>query len=1319
MASPTGNPNQPGGQFLDVHKLFKQQPTPPNQNQISSPTPTGPYSYPPQPTNTQFHHHYHPYQLNNNPPTTNPINPGARLMALLTTEPPTQLPIPLQPTVSSIPATSEYSMPINPRVLIPNHPVSSPLPTSQPSKKLPTGRVLSGDYVVYDVDKRLQGEVQPQLEVTPITKYGSDPSLVVGRQIAVNRSYICYGLKLGNVRILNINTALRALLRGHVQRVTDMAFFREEVHLLASVSEDGRLFVWKINEGPDAEKKQQITGETVVAIQIVVEGAPVHPRVCWHSHKQVKIWEDRKALPLVVLRPHDGQPVYAANFLTATDRPNHINLVTAGPLNREVKIWTSASEEGWLLASDAESWRCTQILDLKSSTEPRVEEAFFNQVLALPHAGLILLANAKKNAIYAVHIEYGPNPAATHMDYIAEFTVAMPILSLTGTSDCLPEGEHVVQVYCVQTQAIQQYALELSQCLPPTPENTGLEKTDSGVYSELNPPNSDGFGSADSVTVSDAPETPTPVSRSESTPTRKYPASSGDSEVPSSPNISGKVSGFTNASDNIEVGLSSSAHGVDKTAFDYSVGRKVDPVPSSIPVIPSLDESLRRNEQEVIQNNVSVVTNPPIVFKHPTHLITPSEILSRTVSSFENCEVIQGMKEEAKVVVSNDDEAVEVEVKVVGETGFVNKVEIDSQREHQKKKTFSSQASSLSSGMVGDCCALSTESLTLVTRQADNGGFTEALNRSPNAGEEEILDSEDVPEKVSELTTTTTSLQQTIPSLKGKKQKGKNVQKSGPSSPSRSPFNSMDSSNESGSNSGVPSMEAAFSQVLLMQETLNQQTTMQKEMPKQMTTIVAAAVTKEGKRLEAALSRGTEKAVRSHFDAMWARLQEENAKREKLQQECTQQIISFISNVMNKDLPATFERTLKKELTSFAQSVARLVTPACREINFYIYCRFISGGDLLSIKFDCFRKSSLVLVGSHMYFCREEWEKKQWHNWRSLLVPNLIPQLRGKSKHSFRLLASKLFSQYSNSAVMPFQCTVISAIGISIKTGLYTIVADALRSTLEASVIPAFEMSCKAMFEQVDMVFQKGLVEHTAAAQQKFDTVHSPLTLALRIRCYFYGDWLYFDKETGDADEGHEAINSASLITQTLTGELAEGQRKLLALSVAGANSNTVNPLVTQLSNGPMGRNHDTAMPIEAPLDPTIELSRLISERKFGEAFTGALQRSDVSIVSWLCSQGILGMVPLPLSQGVLLALLQQLACDISNDTSQKLTWMREAVVAINPADPMIAVHVRPIFEQVYQRLGHTCSTPTTTAAEKSSIRLVMHVINSMLMSCK
>lgn len=54
-----------------------------------------------------------------------------------------------------------------------------------------------------------------------------------------------------------------------------------------------------------------------------------------------------------------------------------------------------------------------------------------------------------------------------------------------------------------------------------------------------------------------------------------------------------------------------------------------------------------------------------------------------------------------------------------------------------------------------------------------------------------------------------------------------------------------------------------------------------------------------------------------------------------------------------------------------------------------------------------------------------------------------------------------------------------------------------------------------------------------------------------------------------------DAINSASSITKTLSGELADGQRKILALAAAGANSKAGNPLVTQLSNGPLAGLHD------------------------------------------------------------------------------------------------------------------------------------------------
>ncbi|XP_068641530.1 enhancer of mRNA-decapping protein 4-like isoform X2 [Aristolochia californica] len=1095
-----------------------------------------------------------------------------------------------------------------------------------------------------------------------------------------------------------------------ISRVTDMAFFAEEVHLLASASIDGRIFVWKIEEGPDKEDKPQITGNIVIAIQIGGDGESFHPRICWHSHKQeilvvgigkrvlridmtkvgkgesfsaeeplkcpteklidgvqfvgkhdgevtdlsmcqwmttrlvsssmdgtVKIWEDRKSMPLVTLRPHDGQPVNSATFLTCPNRPDHIVLITAGHLNREVKIWASASEEGWLLHSDAESWQCIQTLELTSSSESRPEEAFVNQVVVLPHASLILLANAKKNAIYAIHLDYGLYPSATCMDYLSEFTVTMPILSLTGTSDSTPGGDQIVQVYCVQTQAIQQYALSLSQCMasplsPSEPEvaadlDNFLDATEmlaeiDQVHEKMKnmpdpskPPVSVLSGGLDlasvEVAASGAESKQTPATTVDSVP------AGSSSPLPLSPQLSGKLPGLRAVSNGFDQGLEVG----DQSVFD----RIVDAVHANMPDIPPLENS-QGGEIQVGQNNISVVSALPIPFKHPTHLITPSEILCMAVSSSEKTEV-------QDVVVNRDVESVEVEVKVVGEAGTTQHDEFESP-DGKKERAIYTQNQVPLNDTARDCCALPTEILNVEeTRHVEHVSATsEAFEPLSNASEEEAQETANksagkVPESnsLSEIT-------QSPLAGKGKKEKSKPTQLLGPPSSIR-PSNSTDSFTKPGPSSNVPTLEGACSQLLTMQETLNQIVVMQKEMQKQMSTVVAAPVTKEGRRVETALGRSMEKIVKANIDALWARLQEENAKHEKVEREHVQQILSSISNFMNKDLPAILDRLLKKELSAVGPAVARAINPVLE------------------------KAISAAITESFQ-----------------------------------RGVGDKAVGQLEKSVTSKLEATVARQIQAQFQTSGKQALQDALRSSLESSVIPAFEMSCKAMFEQVDAAFRKGMAEHTTAAHKQFESVHSPLVMTLR-----------------------DAISSASSMTQTLTGELADGQRRLLVLS---ANPEVVNPLVASQGKRPL-----TALQVDPRLDPTQELQRLISERKFGEAFTEALQRSDVSIVSWLCSQvdlqGILTMVPLPLSQGVLLALLQQLSCDLGNETPRRLEWMRDVALAINPLDPTIALHIRPIFEQVYQILGHHRSLPTITPAEANNIRLVMHVINSVLMSCK
>lgn len=102
--------------------------------------------------------------------------------------------------------------------------------------------------------------------------------------------------------------------------------------------------------------------------------------------------------------------------------------------------------------------------------------------------------------------------------------------------------------------------------------------------------------------------------------------------------------------------------------------------------------------------------------------------------------------------------------------------------------------------------------------------------------------------------------------------------------------------------------------------------TMHKELHKQMTVMVAVPVTKEGRRLEAAVGRTMEKCVKANADALWARVQEENAKHERLLRDYTQQITSLLTNFTNKDLPAMLEKTVKREITAIGPAVARTIT---------------------------------------------------------------------------------------------------------------------------------------------------------------------------------------------------------------------------------------------------------------------------------------------------------------------------------------------------------------------------------------------------------
>ncbi|RRT64118.1 hypothetical protein B296_00042136 [Ensete ventricosum] len=467
---------------------------------------------------------------------------------------------------------------------------------------------------------------------------------------------------------------------------------------------------------------------------------------------------------------------------------------------------------------------------------------------------------------------------------------------------------------------------------------------------------------------------------------------------------------------------------VDHPVFDYSLDRRVDSLVATAPDMHSTNDNLRKDDPISGQNDPSKVLNPLLLFKlngNATHLITPSEILLGVISSSDISHVIQvplGEKVQFQdTIINNNIESQEVEVKGAGKGRSGQKEDFDSHKVPQavtiedQERPLQTLEATLG---VDHECSMVLETCTM-RESCPVDDTAETMDQPPITLKVDVeYKKRDMPEKDSDMT----AIPQSLSVAKGKKQKPKQHHMTDLSSPSLSPFDSNDSLNEPRRNSVVPSTDAVIPQILALQETLNKLMNMQKEMQKQMGVMLAAPILNEGKRLETALGGCMEKAIKENADVLWAHFQEENGKHERVANDQMQQLTKLITNVMNRDLPAMLERTLKKEM---------------------------------------------------------------------------------------------------------------SAVG------------------------------------------------------------------------------------------------------------------------------------------------------------PTVDL------------------------------RGICYTVPLPLSQGVLLALLQQLACDVGTESARKVSWMTDVALVINPTDPLITLYIQPILEQVYNILAHQRSLPTTSASEITNMRVVMHVINSVLMSCK
>ncbi|KDO22533.1 hypothetical protein SPRG_11715 [Saprolegnia parasitica CBS 223.65] len=418
---------------------------------------------------------------------------------------PSALPIPALMRPSSASGGSVTTRVPPPTATVRSASISSP-------GTLSPGTRLLGQQCVYEPKKDTDAR---SLEVTPITLYVSERASDLGTLISVNEHYISYPIRNGLIRVINQSSVNRILLRKHEQHaVTELAFFNDHTDLLLSAGTDNHIVIWRLSEDMYAQKPmtrevlktlpcraQRVKWHPLDSNKIaIVQDATVyvtdldnvtadpvdgfelteHSVLCDRSqahvndvafsadgHHLVTAGMDgavhvyhlggmavgAAASYLRRFDPFDGAPVNSLNVFAAQYGGAASGLLVGGQGNTLLSLWNAP----W----DAEVDTCTQSFRLHNAST-------MHELVLDPTHEYVYVADRAAASLCVLHLASSPSPRLPRrLDNVTEFSLAYPILSMTVLHPASSTGvadESPMQLYCIQTQAIQRYHVAPAAC---------------------------------------------------------------------------------------------------------------------------------------------------------------------------------------------------------------------------------------------------------------------------------------------------------------------------------------------------------------------------------------------------------------------------------------------------------------------------------------------------------------------------------------------------------------------------------------------------------------------------------------------------------------------------------------------------------------------------------------------------------------------------------------------------------------------------------------------------------------------------------------
>ncbi|XP_072290506.1 enhancer of mRNA-decapping protein 4 [Eucyclogobius newberryi] len=294
------------------------------------------------------------------------------------------------------------------------------------------------------------------------------------------------------------------------------------------------------------------------------------------------------------------------------------------------------------------------------------------------------------------------------------------------------------------------------------------------------------------------------------------------------------------------------------------------------------------------------------------------------------------------------------------------------------------------------------------------------------------------------------------------------------------------------------------------------------------------------------------------------------------------------------------------------------------------------------------------------------------------------------------------------------------AIGRAAAEAMQGPIQAAYKDAFQTVVLPVFERGCQSMFQQINDSFKQGTQEyiqqleiHVKNRKQREQDARDPMIGQLQQMIDGFQNSTEQLSNSITANVRAEVQHQVQMLMGNLQESIFSHVQRIVKGEVSLAMKEQ-QAVVTSSIMQAMRSAAGTPVPT-AHLDYQTQqanILQLLQQGQLNQAFQQALSATDLNLVLYVCetidSQQVFGQHPCPLSQPVLLSLIQQLSSNLSTRSELKISYLEDAVMNLDHSDPLTRDHMTSVLAQVRPKLFTYLQQDPHSALSKRARRLMM-----------